>query len=68
MLKRMVKGEIGSDSMELRSRVIIRVKTNSFRSVRGRSFLAVIFDEAAFWRDELSQNTDAEVTALSVPA
>ena len=63
----MVKGEIGSDSIELKNRVVIEVHTNSYRSIRGRSVLAAIFDEVSFWRDERSQNPDTEVHGAIVP-
>src|SRR5665213_1598157 len=43
---------IDSESVELRSGVVIEVHTNSYRSVRGRSILCAIFDEVAFWRSE----------------
>ena len=51
---------IGDDSIELKNRVTIEVHTNSYRSVRGRSLLAVICDELAFWRDENSASPDVE--------
>jgi hypothetical protein len=66
VLKAMVR-DIGSDSIELRNRVVIQVTTNSYRSVRGRSILAAIFDETAFWRDDRSANPDAEVHAAITP-
>ncbi len=66
-LKAMVKGEIGSDSIELKNRVVIEVHTNSYRSIRGRSVLAAIFDEVSFWRDERSQNPDTEVHGAIAP-
>ena len=66
-LRAMVKGEIGADSIELRNRVRIEVRTNSYRSIRGRSILAAIFDEAAFWRDERSANPDTEVYGAISP-
>ena len=66
-LRAMVKGEIGTDSIELKNRVRIEVRTNSYRSVRGRSILAAVFDEAAFWRDERSANPDTEVHGAISP-
>ena len=59
-LAAMVKS-IGTDSIILSNRVEIMVETNSYRSVRGRSFLAAIFDELAFWRSEGSAVPDKEV-------
>jgi phage terminase large subunit-like protein len=52
---------IEKDSIILTNRVEIMVETNSYRSVRGRSFLAAIFDELAFWRSEGSAVPDKEV-------
>jgi hypothetical protein len=51
----------------LHNGVQIIVATNSFRSVRGRTMLAVIQDECAFWRDENSANPDIEVAAAVAP-
>jgi hypothetical protein len=67
VLRAMVKGKIGSDSIELKNRVIIEVKTNSYRSIRGRGILAAIFDECSFYRDERSQNPDVELHAAVSP-
>jgi hypothetical protein len=67
-LRAMVKGDIGHDSITLKNRVVIEVKTNSYRTIRGRSVLATIFDEVAFWRDaENSQNPDVEVHGAVTP-
>ena len=69
-LKAMVKGGekgIGADSIELKNRVVIKVATNSYRSIRGRSILAAIFDEAAFWRSDESLNPDVEVHGAISP-
>jgi hypothetical protein len=67
VLKAMVKGEFGTDNITLKNRVRIEVRTNSYRSVRGRSILAAIFDEAAFWRSDESQNPDTEVFGAISP-
>ena len=55
------------DFIELNNGVVIEVNTNSFRSVRGRSILAAIFDEVAFWRDENSATPDVEVHGAVSP-
>jgi hypothetical protein len=65
-LKAMVR-EITSDSITLKNRVVIKVTTNSYRSIRGRGVLAAIFDEAAFWRSDESQNPDTEVHLAIAP-
>jgi hypothetical protein len=65
-LRKMVK-TIGFDSIELTNRVVIQVIVNSYRAIRGRSVLAAIFDEAAFWRNDESTNPDSEVHAALAP-
>ena len=52
-----LRGEIVNitqSEIRLRNNVIIGTHPNSYRSVRGRTLLACIFDESAFWRDESS--------------
>ncbi len=49
-----------ANGFELSNGVDVVVATNSFRSTRGRTVLLAIFDEAAFWRDELSATPDEE--------
>jgi hypothetical protein len=58
---------IDSESIELRNGVVIEVHTNSYRSVRGRSILAAVFDECAFWRDEDFASPDTEVYGAVSP-
>ncbi|MEI9899643.1 MAG: hypothetical protein WDN31_05275 [Hyphomicrobium sp.] len=40
----------------------------NFRTIRGRTLLAVVFDEASFWRDETSASPDIEVYRAVLPA
>jgi len=57
---------IGPTSIELSNHVVIEVIVANFRSVRGRSILAAVMDEAAFMRDENYASPDVEVyNALS---
>jgi hypothetical protein len=65
-LKALVRNT-GSDSIELRNKVVIQVTTNSYRSIRGRSVLAAIFDEVAFYRSDESANPDTELHAAITP-
>jgi hypothetical protein len=67
VLRALVKGKIGSDTIELKNRVIVEVKTNSYRSVRGRGILAAIFDECSFYRDINAANPDVELHAAIRP-
>ena len=58
--------DIGSSSIELTNGVTIEVSVANFRSVRGRSILVAVIDEAAFLRDEAYANPDIELyNALS---
>ena len=56
-----------AESIDLCNSVTIEVVTNSFRSVRGRTICAAIFDETAFWRSDESSNPDSEVYEAVVP-
>lgn len=59
-----------ANDIELRSHgvtIVISVHTNSFRSIRGRTLLACIFEELAFWRDEQSANPDVETYRAVLP-
>jgi hypothetical protein len=47
---------------------VIAVHSNSFRTVRGRTLIAAIFDEVAFWRDETSATPDVEVYRAVLPS
>jgi hypothetical protein len=49
-------GDRGFNAHEIRLRngLVIAIHANSFRSVRGRTLVACIFDESAFWRSEES--------------
>ena len=54
---------ITAQEIRLRNGVIISTHANSFRSIRGRTLLAVIFDEVALWRDEVSATQTSRSTA-----
>lgn len=56
------------ESITLKSGIIITVIANDYRTVRGRSLLAVVCDEISFWAaDELSASPDVEVLAACRP-
>lgn len=67
VLKREVVSSTRSE-IRLRNGNVIAVHANSYRSIRGRTLLACIFDEVAFWRDEASATPDVEVYRAVVPA
>jgi hypothetical protein len=52
----------------LRNGVVIAVHSNSFRTVRGRTLAAVVFDEVSFWRDEATSAPDVEMYTAVLPA
>jgi hypothetical protein len=54
--------------IRLRNGIVIAVHPNSFRSVRGRTLCACIFDEIAFWRDDTTAQPDSEVYTAVLPA
>ena len=59
-----LKQEIDSVSqteLRLRNNIVISMHANSFRSIRGRTIVACVFDEVALWRDEVSATPDVEV-------
>ena len=66
-LRPLVRNKAAANSIELTNRVSIDVFTNSYRSVRGRSILCAVFDEAAFFRDDTSANPAAETHAAVTP-
>jgi hypothetical protein len=61
VLRRMIKRET-SDGLELNNSVDIQIVTSNFRAARGKSYLGIVLDEVAFWRDEdSSTNPDREI-------
>jgi len=59
---------ITADEVKLKGNIIIGVHTNNFRTLRGRTLLAVIGDETSFWRDDTSASPDVETYRACVPA
>jgi hypothetical protein len=57
-----------SDEIRLRNGVVIGVHAANYRTVRGRTLLACIFDETAFWRSEESAQPDLEIYRAVIPA
>lgn len=67
MLARMVTKDT-VDGIELTNGLAIEITTNDKRRVRGRTVVAAVLDEVAFWRAESSANPDDEVYAAIKPA
>lgn len=66
----MIQAEVINDTAEsitFSHRVQLEVHTTSFRSTRGYSYVAVILDELAFFRDDLSANPDVELVRAVRP-
>jgi hypothetical protein len=54
--------------IRLKNGITIAMHANSFRSIRGRTLCACIFDEVAWWRDESTATPDKEVYSAVLPA
>lgn len=67
ILSQLIEG-VTADEVRLTGNIVIAVHTNSYRTIRGRSLLAVIGDETSFWRDETSAAPDVETYRACVPA
>jgi hypothetical protein len=58
-LRKMVERDT-ADGLRLSNGVDISILTNSYRSIRGRSMLACVLEECAFYRSEESASPDEE--------
>ncbi|TBD04220.1 terminase [Rhizobium leguminosarum] len=67
MLRNMVEN-VSNDEIRLSGNIAISVHTNNYRTVRGRTLLAAIFDEVGFWRDETTSLPDVETYRAVLPA
>lgn len=56
-----------AEALHLDNRISIEVSTNNYRSVRGRTLLAAVLDEVAFFRDDQSANPDVETYRAILP-
>jgi hypothetical protein len=66
-----LRSEIDSENrseIRLKNGIVITIHANSFRTIRGRTLCAAIFDEVALWRDELSATPDTEVYTAVLPS
>jgi len=54
--------------IRLANSVVIGVHVNNFRTVRGKTLLACVFDEVSFWKDEVSANPDLETYRACLPS
>lgn len=51
------------DTIELSNSITIEIQTASYKTIRGRTVIAGLADELAFWSDETSANPDSEIIA-----
>ncbi len=59
---------ITAEEIQLAGNIVVGMHANSYRTVRGRTLLACILDESAFFRDEASALPDVETYRAVVPA
>jgi hypothetical protein len=58
-----------AERVELRSGAALEIVTNDARTIRSRSAIAILGDEASFWRaDGESSSSDEEVVAAAAPS
>ena len=67
MLESLIERET-LDTIELSNGITIEIQTASFKTVRGRTVVAALCDELAFWSSEDSANPDTEIVAALRPA
>jgi hypothetical protein len=58
---------VTAEAVSFAHRVNLELHTTSFRSTRGYSYAAVILDELAYFRDDLSANPDIELVRAVRP-
>jgi len=59
---------ITAHEIRLANDVMIGVHVNSYRTIRGKTLLGVVFDEVSFWRDEASATPDVETYRAAMPS
>lgn len=60
--------DVTAEEIRLAGGIVIGVHSGSFRSIRGRTVIAAILDESAFWRSEESVNPDVETYRAILPS
>jgi hypothetical protein len=67
ILRQQIQG-ITAEEVRLKGGIVIGVHAGSYRTIRGRTLLAIVGDETAFWRDEDSAQPDTEIFRACAPA
>lgn len=68
MFAKMLAKQPTADTIELTNGFAIEVTTSDQRRVRGRTVVAAIFDEVAFWKSENTNSPDTDVYRAVKPA
>jgi hypothetical protein len=67
LLAGMIRRET-SDTIDLSNSITIEIQTANFRTIRGRTVVAALADELAFWMGDDSANPDSEIIGALKPA
>ena len=67
MMRQQVES-VTAEEVRLKGNIVIGVHAGSYRTIRGRSLLAVVGDETSFWRDIDSAQPDVEIFRACAPA
>ena len=59
---------ITRNEIRLRNGITVAIHSNNFRTLRGRTLCAAVFDEVAIWRDETSAQPDVETYTAVLPS
>jgi hypothetical protein len=59
---------VTSHEIRLRNGISIIARANSYRTVRGRTLVAAVFDEMSFWKDDTSVTPDIETYSAILPS
>jgi hypothetical protein len=57
-----------ADTIDLSNGITIEIQTANFRTIRGRTVVAALADELAFWMGDDSANPDSEIIGALRPA
>jgi hypothetical protein len=66
-LSKLIKSTTAHE-IRLKNGITLATHANSFRSIRGRTLIAAIFDEVAFWRDDTTATPDTETYTAVLPS
>jgi hypothetical protein len=60
--------DVTRSEIRLRNGITLAIHSNSFRTIRGRTLCACVFDEVAIWHDESSSAPDSETYTAVLPS